>query len=89
MKQAQIIFNGNIQGVGFRFTTRTFAKECGVTGWVKNLPDGKVEILAEGEENGIHKLCDLLEVQFEGFIRGKQIKFSNASGKFKDFQVAQ
>ena len=53
MKQANIFYNGTIQGVGFRYTVRTLAKECHVVGWVKNLPDGRVELVACGEKEKV------------------------------------
>jgi len=49
----QVIYSGRVQGVGFRFTTRQIASGYEVTGWVKNLPDGRVEMqvmAAEAEE---------------------------------------
>lgn len=55
-KRMHLIIKGRVQGVGYRFTTRTKAKILGLTGWVKNLPDETVEILAEGEESSLQKL---------------------------------
>ena len=46
----QMIAQGRVQGVGFRFFVRDLAKSIGVKGWVRNLPDGNVEIHAEGEK---------------------------------------
>lgn len=48
-----MIAHGRVQGVGFRFFVREQATPLGITGWVKNLPDGTVEILAEGDENEV------------------------------------
>ena len=87
MKQAHIFYVGQVQGVGFRYTTRSFAKDCHLNGWVKNLDDGRVELIAEGDEEDINQLCRLLEEQFEGFILKKDIKITKAHGKFKDFQI--
>lgn len=87
MEQAHIFFKGSVQGVGFRYTAKSFARECHLTGWARNLPDGRVEIVAEGGKNDIDELCRLLEVQFEGFIIGKDVKFGKASGQFADFQI--
>ncbi|RLG16203.1 acylphosphatase [Nanoarchaeota archaeon] len=41
---------GRVQGVGFRFSTKLVAKRLGIKGWVRNLPDGSVEVLAEGDK---------------------------------------
>ena len=55
------IISGRVQGVGFRYFTQAVAARCGVHGWVRNLPDGQLEISAEGE-------ADALET-FEGDVR--------------------
>lgn len=52
--------HGTVQGVGFRYWTKTQAKKLGVTGYAKNLADGRVEVVAEGEEEGVDKLAALL-----------------------------
>jgi acylphosphatase len=50
-----LTISGRVQGVGFRYFTRTNAKEMALTGWVRNLPDGKVEVLAFGPENELEQ----------------------------------
>ncbi|MEM2123664.1 MAG: acylphosphatase [Candidatus Bathyarchaeia archaeon] len=54
--RAHIYISGNVQGVFFRYETRRVARELGVSGWVRNLPDGRVEAVAEGEEEAVEKL---------------------------------
>jgi acylphosphatase len=51
MMSIQVFFEGNVQGVGFRWTVRHIAKGFDVTGWVRNLADGRVELQLNGEEN--------------------------------------
>ncbi|MFW5746847.1 MAG: acylphosphatase [Nanoarchaeota archaeon] len=52
------VFHGNVQGVGFRYRTRQKAQEYGVAGWVKNLPDGTVEAVFEGDEESVDAVVD-------------------------------
>jgi acylphosphatase len=54
MISLQVFYEGRVQGVGFRFTVRHIAKEFDVTGWVRNLPDGRVELHVMGEEDEVH-----------------------------------
>src|ERR1043166_2246080 len=50
MVSLQVFYEGHVQGVGFRFSVRHIAKGFDVTGWVRNLPDGRVELQANGDE---------------------------------------
>ena len=61
MKQAHILYDGTVQGIGFRYTTRTFADEFNITGWVKNEFDGSVQIAAEGREEQLAQLLSWCE----------------------------
>lgn len=54
-KQVKVIFKGRVQGVGFRYTTQDVASRFRITGYVKNLPDGTVEVIACGEESVLHE----------------------------------
>ncbi len=56
LKQLQLIIRGRVQGVYFRASTQREARRLGLSGWVKNRPDGSLEILAEGEEAAIREL---------------------------------
>ena len=58
MKQVHLWISGNVQGVGFRASMRRRAKNNDVTGWVKNLEDGRVEAVLEGEGDDVAKLMD-------------------------------
>lgn len=69
-----IIFYGRVQGVGFRWTARYTAEEYDITGWVRNLYDGSVEMEAEGTELGIEKLITSL-------MNGRYIEITDISVK--------
>jgi acylphosphatase len=55
LTQVHIVVTGLVQGVGFRYSTQKTASGLGLFGWVRNLPDGSVEAVAEGEEEAIEK----------------------------------
>ena len=66
----QVFYEGNVQGVGFRWSVRNIAKGFDVTGSVRNLADGRVELLAAGEEDEISAfLAAILESELRGHIR--------------------
>lgn len=73
MIRCHFIFHGRVQGVGFRFLSRYIALDLGLTGFIRNLPDGTVEMEAQGEEEKIQML--LLRLSEEnGRIRIDEIK---------------
>ena len=53
MKRKHVVIEGKVQGVFFRANTQRMAASLGLTGWVRNLPDGRVEVVIEGEENNL------------------------------------
>lgn len=55
-KRAHVYISGQVQGVGYRMTTTQKAQQAGVNGWVKNLPDGRVEAVFEGEADAVQKM---------------------------------
>jgi acylphosphatase len=55
-EQAQLLIKGHVQGVFYRATTKQQADKLGIKGWVRNLPGGQVEVLAQGDREAIQKL---------------------------------
>jgi acylphosphatase len=88
MTQAHILYSGIVQGVGFRYAVQNFAVPMGLKGWVRNLPDGRVEVLVEGVKDDVYKLMALVEQRFEGSIQKRDLDFSDHRAAFQDFRVA-
>jgi acylphosphatase len=86
-QQVHVYYSGRVQGVGFRYTAVDLAENLGITGWVRNLRDGRVEILAEAEEDGLKSLLDRIKDGFSGYIRDIQIDWKPATGEFSDFTI--
>jgi acylphosphatase len=87
MRRLHVVYHGRVQGVGFRFTVEHIAVRLGLTGWVKNMHDGSVEILAEGEEGQLNLLLEQVEDAFTSYIREKNIAWLEATGEFSDFGI--
>ncbi len=87
MKQLHVFFSGRVQGVGFRQTTQRLARGFEVTGWVKNLIDGRVEMLAEGAETEIESFLKLLTGRMRQHIQNTEVKWGVASSQFTEFEI--
>jgi acylphosphatase len=87
MARAHIQFFGTVQGVGFRYTTLSFAQQLSLTGWVKNLSDGSVQAVIEGPREKIEELLLRLKTQFGSYIREQQVVWLDAKKEFSRFSI--
>ncbi len=88
-RQRRVVhFRGRVQGVGFRYTAVRIAGQFDVTGFVQNLPDGRVLVVAEGRADEIDKFLDRLKTEMAAYIRDYHIETSPATGEFKSFDVS-
>ena len=86
----QVLFSGRVQGIGFRYTVKQTALGYEVTGWVKNLADGRVELLVEGERGELEAFqAAILEAGLRRFIRETQSDWSDGTGEFRGFEIAR
>lgn len=81
------IISGDVQGVGFRATTRYFAQQLNIKGTVKNLSDGTVEIFAQAEKITLEKLLEKLKTEYGLSIVSADAAFTQPSKLFSDFKV--
>lgn len=80
--------SGLVQGVFFRASTREQAKRLGVTGWVRNLPDGRVEIFACGEKSRLEALLEWLqEGPPHANVSGVEVEWREDDAEYADFEV--
>ena len=87
-KRLELKYTGRVQGVGFRYTAQRLASSAGLTGYVKNLPDGGVELVAEGEEEKLKELKNSLEIEFVSNIEKVFLEWSEGEDSFKGFRVS-
>ncbi len=88
MKRLHAIVDGRVQGVGYRDYVRTEAQRLHLAGWVRNRPDGTVEVIAEGEDVALGHLRMLLE-KGPSMASVDDVKVSTCSptGEFDDFRI--
>ena len=88
-KRMQIFFSGTVQGVGFRFTAERLARRFPVTGFVRNLEDGRVEVVAEGSEAKLVEfLTALRESGMKDYIRDAEAHWLESENCFNRFSIS-
>lgn len=80
-------FSGRVQRVGFRYTARSVAARYAVTGFVRNLDDGRVELVVEGDERQTMSMLDDLKQRMADYIGGMDQATSPATGQFDTFGI--
>ena len=87
LQRRQVIYSGHVQGVGFRYTTQSIARGYQVFGYVRNLPDGRVELVAEGTAEELDTFLGELAEQLSGNIRSVDCDQRPAIGEFAKFSI--
>ena len=88
-KAYMVHYSGQVQGVGFRATAVEIAKDYPVTGWVKNLADGRVQLLVEGQPEAVEKFLKAIRTRWQDNIEKEERETQTPVGKFKSFEVAR
>jgi len=85
-----IYYSGKVQGVGFRYTTKNVATGYEVTGVVRNLSDGRVELIAEGPQDELEAFQQgIRESGLGHFIKGEELTWEDPKGEFRGFEIKQ
>ncbi len=86
----QILYSGNVQGVGFRYTVRSVAAGYEVTGIVRNLPDGRVELVAEGAKDELESFRQAVrDSGLDHFIRKEEVSWGEAAVGYRGFEIVR
>ena len=88
MERVTALYSGRVQGVGFRFTVRQLACGYDLTGTVRNLPDGRVELIAEGARSELKSFLDgIATSELSGFIAKQHDTWQPAQGNLRGFTI--
>ena len=85
--QVDIHYSGTVQGVGFRYTVRRLAGRFDVTGFVRNLRNGQVQLVAEGKKEVVDQFLEAIDISLGGYVHGQERQQSVASGQFTAFDI--
>ncbi|MFW6283733.1 MAG: acylphosphatase [Minisyncoccales bacterium] len=87
-KRVQLLISGRVQGVGFRMSARSKARKLDLKGWVKNLKNGKVKAVAEGEEKKIKEFIEWAKKgPFTAKVKNLEVNFASHKGEFNKFKI--
>ncbi len=87
MQRQTSYFSGRVQGVGFRYTVQNLALQYDVKGYVRNMADGRVELVMEGPETEMSGLVNDINQKMNGYIENVKTDTSPATGEFRQFSV--
>ena len=80
-------YSGRVQGVGFRYTARALAEQFDVSGYVQNLPDGRVRLEVEGDAAEIERFLQRLQQRMAGYIQDRKVDVQPAQGEYDGCQI--
>jgi len=86
-ERRRILYSGAVQGVGFRWTAMRVLANLQITGYIRNLPDGRVELVIEGEPKDNDAAAERVRAAMAGYIHRESQETLAATGEFPDFGV--
>ena len=89
-RRLTVLYSGQVQGVGFRYTAKTVAAGFEVAGIIRNLADGRVELVAEGAREELEAFrAALHDAGLAGFIRDEKVDWADARNEFRGFEIVR
>jgi acylphosphatase len=89
-KRVHVIVRGRVTGVFFRAAAQREARRLGITGWVKNRPDGSIELLGEGEEDAIKEMISWANHgPSAARVDDVDVRWRSYTGEFSDFRITE
>jgi acylphosphatase len=86
--RARVLISGHVQGVGFRYATYHAARREGVSGWVRNLSDGRVEALFEGDPAAVRRMIDWCQRgPADADVQSVEVEWPEATGELSGFTI--
>jgi acylphosphatase len=85
MSRIQVIYSGKVQGVGFRWKVLQIAKKYAVSGYVRNLNNGKVELLVEGKDSQAGKMVEEVDTELKNYWYSQEREWKHGEPHFKEF----
>lgn len=85
--RCEVHYSGRVQGVGFRWNAHSLARGFPVTGFVRNLPNGSVQLVVEGDRGDIERLLAAIADSMAGNIRHAETTFGPVTGEFQSFDI--
>lgn len=86
-KRFHAFFSGRVQGVGFRFTAQSLASSLKICGWARNNLDGRVEVVAQGQEKKLEEFLTKLKGYFGRYIKDVDIDWKEPAQDCADFEI--
>ncbi|MFI5403333.1 MAG: acylphosphatase [Planctomycetota bacterium] len=87
LERRRILYSGGVQGVGFRWTTAASLKDVAVSGYVRNLPDGRVELVVEGDPLEVDEAARRVRAALARHIASETVERTSATGEFRGFGI--
>lgn len=82
----RVIYSGHVQGVGFRYSAHGLAQHHAVSGFVRNLTGGDVEVVAQGEAEEVARFLGAIDERMAGYVTSKDVQ-EQTSGNYKEFTI--